>query len=142
VEASLGIRLLTDLRSIFEGEQELPSKAILDRLQGLPESPWGEPISTLVIFCAPVILTFAMEPSARQSIVALQSVAELAAVIAFVTSEGGNAGRSRSRWPFPTDRISHGDERFPYVSVTVLNLVAGSSVSAKYFFIGEFLSGD
>ena len=42
VEASLGIRLLTDLRSIFEGEQELPSKAILDRLQGLPESPWGD----------------------------------------------------------------------------------------------------
>jgi hypothetical protein len=42
VEASLGIRWLTDLRSIFEGEQELPSKAILDRLQGLPESPWGD----------------------------------------------------------------------------------------------------
>ena len=42
VEASLGIRLLTDLRSIFESEQELPSKAILDRLQGLPESPWGD----------------------------------------------------------------------------------------------------
>ena len=32
-----------------------------------------------------------MEPNARQSIVALQSVAELAAVIAFVTSESGIA---------------------------------------------------
>jgi hypothetical protein len=34
--------LLTDLRSIFEGEQELPSKTILERLQGLRESPWGD----------------------------------------------------------------------------------------------------
>jgi hypothetical protein len=42
VEASLGIRLLTDLRSISEGEQELPSKTILERLHGLPESPWGD----------------------------------------------------------------------------------------------------
>jgi Protein of unknown function (DUF3631) len=42
VEASLGIRLLTDLKSIFEGDQELPSKAILERLHGLPESPWGD----------------------------------------------------------------------------------------------------
>lgn len=41
-EPSLGIRLLTDLRSIFEGEQELPSKAILERLQVLPESPWSD----------------------------------------------------------------------------------------------------
>jgi hypothetical protein len=42
VEASLGIRLLTDLRSIFESEYELPSKAILERLQGFQESPWGD----------------------------------------------------------------------------------------------------
>ena len=42
VEASLGIRLLTDLQSIFEGAQELPSKAILELLQGLPEAPWGD----------------------------------------------------------------------------------------------------
>jgi hypothetical protein len=42
LEPSLGIRLLTDLRSIFEGEQELPSKAILERLQALPESPWTD----------------------------------------------------------------------------------------------------
>jgi hypothetical protein len=42
VEPSLGIRLLTDLRSIFEGEQELPSKLILERLQALPESPWTD----------------------------------------------------------------------------------------------------
>jgi hypothetical protein len=42
VEASLGIRLLTDLQSIFEGAQELPSKAILELLQGVPEVPWGD----------------------------------------------------------------------------------------------------
>ena len=42
VEPSLGIRLLTDLRLIFEGEQELPSKTILERLQALPESPWSD----------------------------------------------------------------------------------------------------
>jgi len=42
VEASLGIRLLADLRSIFEGEQELSSKAVLERLHGLPEAPWGD----------------------------------------------------------------------------------------------------
>jgi hypothetical protein len=30
------------LRSIFESEYELPSKAILERLQGLQESPWGD----------------------------------------------------------------------------------------------------
>jgi Protein of unknown function (DUF3631) len=41
-EPSLGIRLLTDLQSIFEGEQELSSKAILERLQALAESPWGD----------------------------------------------------------------------------------------------------
>jgi hypothetical protein len=53
------------------------------------QESWNfEPISALVIFCAPVILTFAMEPSPRQSIVALQSVAEPAAVIAFVTPSG------------------------------------------------------
>ena len=41
-EPSLGIRLLTDLRSIFEGEVELPSKTILERLLALPESPWAD----------------------------------------------------------------------------------------------------
>jgi hypothetical protein len=42
VEPSLGIRLLTDLRLIFEGGKELPSKTILERLQALPESPWSD----------------------------------------------------------------------------------------------------
>ena len=50
-EPSLGIRLLTDLRSIFEGEVELPSKTILERLLALPESPWadlrGKPLDQL-----------------------------------------------------------------------------------------------
>jgi hypothetical protein len=41
-EPSLGIRLLTDLQSIFEGEQEMSSKAILARLQALAESPWSD----------------------------------------------------------------------------------------------------
>jgi hypothetical protein len=29
-------------RGGFEGAHELPSKVILERLQGLPESPWGD----------------------------------------------------------------------------------------------------
>jgi hypothetical protein len=60
-------------------------------ISSVEESRNFEPISALVIFCAPIIFTFAMEPSVRQSIVALRSVAELAAVIAFVTSESGIA---------------------------------------------------
>ena len=41
-EASLGVRLLADLQTIFEGQQEMPSKTILGRLLELPESPWGD----------------------------------------------------------------------------------------------------
>jgi len=41
-EASLGVRLLMDLRVIFGSDRELPSKVILDRLIALPESPWGD----------------------------------------------------------------------------------------------------
>ena len=41
-EMSLGIRLLTDLRTVFEFEHELTSKTIIDRLIALPESPWGD----------------------------------------------------------------------------------------------------
>jgi hypothetical protein len=41
-ETSLGVRLLTDLRTVFKGEDELTSKTILDRLIALPESPWGD----------------------------------------------------------------------------------------------------
>jgi len=60
-EASLGVRLLADLAEVFairddhgnptgELEKELPTKAILDRLKALEESPWnalgkrGEPL--------------------------------------------------------------------------------------------------
>jgi hypothetical protein len=39
VEASLGIRLLADLKSIFEGEQELPSKSVLDACRGFQNRP-------------------------------------------------------------------------------------------------------
>ncbi len=41
-EPSLGIRLLADLRAIFEGAHEMPSKMILNRLAELPESPWAD----------------------------------------------------------------------------------------------------
>ena len=41
-EPSLGVRLLADLRLVFEGAQELPSKTILGRLIELPEAPWGD----------------------------------------------------------------------------------------------------
>jgi hypothetical protein len=41
-EASLGIRLLGDLRTVFGDDYELPSKTILARLIDLEESPWGD----------------------------------------------------------------------------------------------------
>jgi Protein of unknown function (DUF3631) len=42
VEASLGIRLLADLQTVFDGQTELASKAILGRLLELPEAPWSD----------------------------------------------------------------------------------------------------
>jgi hypothetical protein len=44
-EPSLGIRLLADLKTIFDSSpftEALPSEVILSSLIGLPESPWGE----------------------------------------------------------------------------------------------------
>ena len=41
-EASLGIRLLTDLHAIFDGHDKLSTADILDRLHKLEESPWAE----------------------------------------------------------------------------------------------------
>lgn len=41
-EASLGIRLLTDLHTVFNGEDKLPTTTILERLHGLDESPWDD----------------------------------------------------------------------------------------------------
>jgi Protein of unknown function (DUF3631) len=38
---SLGILLLGDLRQVFGPEHELPTECILERLNALPESPWG-----------------------------------------------------------------------------------------------------
>jgi hypothetical protein len=40
-EASLGVRLLTDLADIFGADTELPTTVILDRLTALEESPWA-----------------------------------------------------------------------------------------------------
>jgi hypothetical protein len=41
-EASLGVRLLADLKLVFGDCAELPSKAILAGLLALPEAPWGD----------------------------------------------------------------------------------------------------
>jgi hypothetical protein len=41
-EASLGIRLLADLRLVFDGADKLPTKMILHRLIEIEESPWGD----------------------------------------------------------------------------------------------------
>lgn len=41
-EASLGIRLLTDLRAIFAGEAMLFTSTILERLHALEEAPWSD----------------------------------------------------------------------------------------------------
>jgi hypothetical protein len=39
---SLGVRLLVDLRTVFDGHDVLSSDAILSALNGLEEAPWGE----------------------------------------------------------------------------------------------------
>lgn len=39
---SLGVRLLTDLHVVFDGEDDLPTSTILDQLHALPESPWAD----------------------------------------------------------------------------------------------------
>jgi hypothetical protein len=41
-EASLGKRLLADLRTVFDGVDKLPTKSILHRLIEIEESPWGD----------------------------------------------------------------------------------------------------
>jgi hypothetical protein len=41
VNPSLGILLLGDLRQIFGTERELPTESVLDELNKLTESPWG-----------------------------------------------------------------------------------------------------
>jgi hypothetical protein len=51
-EASLGIRLLTDLRDVFGGnDKQLPTSTILERLHDLDEAPWadlrGKPLDAL-----------------------------------------------------------------------------------------------
>lgn len=39
---SLGVTLLRDLRTVFEGAERLPTKTILERLTALEESPWSD----------------------------------------------------------------------------------------------------
>ena len=41
-DASLGVRLLTDLRTVFGDEDRLATDAILERLYKLDESPWSD----------------------------------------------------------------------------------------------------
>lgn len=41
-EASLGVKLLADLREVFGDTDALPTEAILDRLHKLDESPWAD----------------------------------------------------------------------------------------------------
>lgn len=49
-EASLGVRLLGDLRSVFGERSTMATKAILDALHGMVEAPWndlrGKPLDT------------------------------------------------------------------------------------------------
>lgn len=39
---SLGVRLLADLREIFDGSAQLPTKTILEKLCAMEEAPWGD----------------------------------------------------------------------------------------------------
>ena len=41
-EPSLGIRLLSDLRKVFDGKDKMATKAILASLIALDKSPWGD----------------------------------------------------------------------------------------------------
>lgn len=41
-DPSIGVRLLTDLRIIFDDADKLPTSTILDRLNDLEEAPWGD----------------------------------------------------------------------------------------------------
>jgi Protein of unknown function (DUF3631) len=40
-EASLGVRLLTDLYEVFGAAEQLPTAAILDRLHAIEDAPWA-----------------------------------------------------------------------------------------------------
>jgi Protein of unknown function (DUF3631) len=41
-EASLGLRLLADMRTVFSDDEAKTTSTILDKLQKLDESPWGD----------------------------------------------------------------------------------------------------
>jgi hypothetical protein len=40
-DASIGVRLLADLRVLYQGHDRMSSKALCEQLNGLEESPWG-----------------------------------------------------------------------------------------------------
>ena len=40
-DVSLGIRLLTDIRTVFADDDKLATVSLLDRLNSLDEAPWG-----------------------------------------------------------------------------------------------------
>ena len=42
VEASLGVRLLNDLRAVFGDNDQMSSKRLLDKLCAIEEAPWGD----------------------------------------------------------------------------------------------------
>jgi hypothetical protein len=39
---SLGIKLLQDIHTVFDGADQLPTERILEKLHALEESPWGD----------------------------------------------------------------------------------------------------
>ena len=41
-DGSIGIRLLSDIRDVFGGDDRLSTSMLLERLHGLSESPWGD----------------------------------------------------------------------------------------------------
>ena len=41
-EASLGVRLLADLRTVFSGMKEMFTTSILQELLALEDAPWGD----------------------------------------------------------------------------------------------------
>ena len=41
-KSSLGVKLLEDLRKVFDEDRQLPTKTILERLCALDEAPWGD----------------------------------------------------------------------------------------------------
>jgi hypothetical protein len=41
-QGSLGLKLLSDIRDAFDGADQLPTAVLLEKLNGMEESPWGD----------------------------------------------------------------------------------------------------